>query len=99
MQSDSGYNWTATSGGTAASTAVIKNMKTVLGKIVIPGTYVGTVAFYDSSTAAGTADGNTILTVGLPTTSIPQSLDLGIQCKNGLTVTSDGTPTLTIGWR
>ena len=67
-------------------------------RVIIPGTYVGSVALYDVAAIAGTTAGNNIITFGLPATSIPQSIELDIQCKKGLVYASTGTPNLTIVW-
>lgn len=98
MQPSSGYQYTAVAGGTAAVTTLLKSTNAVLKSVVIPGTYVGSVVFYDSASTTGTATTNQILALGLPASSIPFDLDLNINCKNGLTYTSSGTPAMTIVW-
>ncbi len=98
MQPSSGYQWKAVAGGTAAVTTIVKSTSAVLKQIVVPGTYVGSVVFYNSATAAGTASTNQVLSLGLPTTSIPFSLELNVECNNGLTYTASGTPVMTIVW-
>lgn len=90
-----GYQWTNVS---AAGTVVTLNRQGVLKAILLPGTYVGTVEFYDSATAAGTAAGNNIYTVGLPLLRQWESIDVNANCKNGLTYVATGTPTLTFTW-
>lgn len=96
MQPATGLQWTAI--GTGAGTTVVKNEQAIFGKIIISGTYVGSATWYDTATAAGTSTTNQILTLGLPTTSVPQSLELNIQCKNGLVCMSGGTPAITYTW-
>lgn len=98
MQPSSGYQYSAVAGGTAASTTLLKSTNAVLKSVVIPGTYVGSIVFYDSASSTGTATANQILALGLPTSTIPFTLDMNINCKNGLTYTSSGTPTMTIVW-
>jgi hypothetical protein len=67
-------------------------------RVVIPGTYVGTVGIFDSATAAGTAAGNLIVSLGLPTTGIPSSIEVGARTRNGLTYAATGTPVMTLIW-
>lgn len=71
---------------------------TVLRSLIIPGTYVGTVTFYDSATVAGTSSTNQLISIGNPTTSIPQVLSLNFKCFNGLTYNAAGTPVVTFTW-
>ena len=82
----------------AAGSVVVSNNNTVLKRVIIPGTYVGTVEFYDSTTVAGTAAANNIFTMGLPVTSIPQSFEVNANCRNGLVYAASGTPTVTVLW-
>lgn len=98
MQPSSGYQYKAVAGGTAASTTVVKSTNAVLHSIVIPGTYVGSLVFFDSATAAGTATTNQVLALGLPATAIPQTILVGAEFRNGLTYTESGTPTVTVIW-
>lgn len=96
MQPTSGYQWTVVSGG--VGTAVVKNTNAVLKRVLIPGTYVGTINFHDSATAAGTTASSQVYSMGLPTTSIPQSIEVDANCRNGLLYQATGTPTVTIIW-
>ena len=82
----------------AAGTTVLKDIGARVQRLSIGGTYVGTVEFYDSATAAGTAATNLIGTYGLPTTNTFRSLELGIRTRNGLTYVATGTPTLLLVW-
>lgn len=79
-------------------TTVVSNTQTSVKRVVWGGTYVGTIALYDSSTAAGTAATNEIISLGIPLTEYPRSLELNINCKNGLVVTETGTPTHKVYW-
>jgi hypothetical protein len=90
-----GYNWTNI--GTIGTT-VVSNTNTNLIRILIPGTYVGTVVFQDAASATGTTATSRIYTVPIPAVSIPQSIEVGARCKNGLVFEATGTPTLTIIW-
>lgn len=91
----SGDNWTSI--GTVG-TAVVTAREAVLCRIIVPGTYVGSVAFYDVATIAGTTATNRIFTAGLPASAIPTTIDIFAQCRNGLVYASTGTPTITFTW-
>lgn len=91
----SGDQWTAVS---AVGTTVVKNTDGKLVRIILAGTYVGSVEWYDSATAAGTAAGNKIYDVGLPLTNAYKSIDLNARVRNGLVCVATGTPILTYTW-
>ena len=93
LTSMNGYD-TSVSGGT--SVTLVHNRAGVLHRVIYGGTFVGTIAFYDSSTVGGTAAGNQIFSFGDPTTTFPQVLQLGIHFKDGLVYTATGTPLVTI---
>ena len=82
----------------AVGTVVMTDRSARLERLSIGGTYVGTVEFYDTTTAAGTAAGNLIGTYGLPTTNTFRSLEFGLRTKNGLTYVATGTPVLLVVW-
>jgi hypothetical protein len=85
----SGYEWERI---TALGTAVIRDQACNL-HVILPEVSVGTIALYDSATAAGTAAGNLVTTFTGGTAvqdCFPKVLD--IQLKNGLTYTAYGTP-------
>ena len=67
-------------------------------RVVQPGTYVGTVMFYDAATAAGTSATNVIGTFGIPNTNVSGNIELGLRTRNGLVYTSTGTPNITVVW-
>ena len=91
-----GYNWTNV--GTIGTT-VLSNQPTVLVRVVLPGTYVGTVIMHDSASATGTSTTSPVYTLPIPTINGPvSSIEIGAQCKNGLTIEATGTPTATIIW-
>lgn len=79
----------------AAGTVVVANRSVALKRIILPGTFVGTVEFYNSATAAGTAAGNLIHTQGLPLLRQWDSYEINFNCNNGLVYVATGTPTLT----
>lgn len=92
-----------TSGGqyvfvSAAGTTVVTNRDANLYNVLIPGTYIGSVEFYDSATAAGTAAGNKIYQVGLPGLNQNQSISINARTRNGLTYVATGTPTVGFTW-
>jgi len=95
-QPASSANFLVISGG--VGTTVVKDISANLYRIIIPGTYVGTLKVHDASTAAGTSGSSAIITLGLPTTSIPQSIEVGVSCKSGLVYEATGTPTVTLVW-
>ena len=82
----------------AAGTVVLTNRGANLYNIVLPGTFVGSLEFYDSASAAGTAAGNLIYNIGLPLVNQYKTIELNFRTKNGLTYVATGTPTATIGW-
>lgn len=90
------YTWVSVAGGTN-SIAVVAN-DTVLRSVFIPGTYIGTIAFYDSATVLGTTATNQIVSFGLPTSSVANELDFNVKCQKGLVYTATGTPILTFSW-
>lgn len=79
-------------------TTVISDQKVTLKSIIIPGTYVGTVKFHDTTTAAGTTATSAVFVMGLPATVTPFDVQLGLNFKKGLVIESTGTPTLTFGF-
>lgn len=91
----SGDQWTNVS---AAGTVVVANRNATLRRILLPGTYVGSVEFYDSATAAGTSATTNIYSLGLPLLRQWVELEVNANCKNGLTYVATGTPTLTFTW-
>lgn len=90
-----GFNWTAIS---AAGTAVLTNRSTTLVRVIVPGTYVGTVNVFDTNAAAGTSATNQIISLGLPATSVAGNIEIGAKCSTGLTYAATGTPVLTLIW-
>ena len=89
------YSWTNI--GTIGTVALVSRAAT-LRRIVIPGTFIGSVSFFDTSATAGTAASNLILTVGLPASGVPNYIDVDANCKDGLVFASTGTPAMTVLW-
>ena len=83
---------------TGVGSVVLAGGVATLKRVFIPGTYVGTVSFYDSATVAGTAAGNNVVTFGLPGNSLIQSHEINGRCKAGLVYSAQGTPTMTAFW-
>ena len=79
-------------------TVLVTDRSCELHNIILTGTYVGSVAFYDCNTAAGTTATNNILTIGLPLLNQYKDITLSLRAKNGLVYASTGTPTITFGW-
>lgn len=92
---NAGYGYTSVS---AAGTSVLSAQPSFIHRILIPGTYVGTVVLQDAATTAGTSAATPIFTIGLPATAIPQSIELNIQTKRGLQYEATGTPVMSIIW-
>lgn len=93
---DRNGQWTAVSGG--VGTVCVKNTTGVLQRVIIPGTYVGTINFHDASGTAGTTSTSQILSLGLPTVTYPTVLETGINFRTGLVYQATGTPVVTIIW-
>jgi hypothetical protein len=79
----------------AKGTTLVSDIPVNLQKVIIGGTFVGSVEWYDSATTAGTAATNLIFNVGIPATNQYRSIDLGLHTKNGLVEVSTGTPVIT----
>lgn len=95
-QPTAGEQWVSVSGG--VGTTVVSDKNVTLRRVIVPGTYVGTINFHDAASAAGTNATSQILSLGLPTTTIPFDLAVNAQCKKGLVYQSTGTPVLTFTW-
>lgn len=91
-----GDNFTSISGG--VGTTVVADRNVTLKKVIVGGTYVGTVNFHDASAAAGTTSTSQILSLGLPTTTIPFYIDMNVNCSKGLLYQATGTPVVTVTW-
>lgn len=79
----------------AAGTTVVSDTGVNLNKILVGGTFVGSVEFYDATTAAGTAASNLLYSIPIPATKTNTNYELGVRTRNGLVVVATGTPTLT----
>ena len=85
------------SGG--VGTVVLKDAPGVLHRIVIPGTFLGTIQFDDASASTGTVAASQIFAFGNPTyTTYPQAFEFGVAFRHGLVYRSTGTPTVTVVW-
>ena len=90
-----GYSWANIS---ALGTVNLIARHTTFRRVAIPGTYIGTVNFYDAAATTGTAAGNLIISLGLPATSVAGAVELDANCKDGLTYSATGTPAMTVFW-
>lgn len=79
-------------------TTVIVNQPATLVRIVIPGTYVGSVTIHDSSSAAGTSATSPIVILGIPALNIFRSIEVGAQFKKGIVTEATGGPIMTLVW-
>ena len=78
--------------GTAGpGTIVVKNTSGNLYRLVVAGTYVGSVTFHDAATAAGTTATSAIVTVGLPGLTTPRDVEIGVRVRTGLVYEVTGT--------
>lgn len=75
-------------------TTVISNQGVNLNNIIFGGTFVGSVEFYDSATAAGTTASNLVYNVGLPLVNQYKNVEVGLRTRNGLILVATGTPAL-----
>ena len=87
--------WTAISG---VGTTVLKSTDGVVKRVVIPGTYVGTVNLHDAGATDGTTSTSQIVSFGLPATGIPQSVELNARVRKGIVYQATGTPVITVIW-
>lgn len=83
---------------TGVGTTVITDRSANLYKVILPGTFVGSVEWYDTSTTAGTAATNKVYNVGIPLLNQYREINLDLRVKNGLVAVATGTPTLTFTW-
>ena len=79
----------------AKGTTLISDIPVNLNRVIIGGTFVGSVEWYDCNTIAGTATTNLIFNIGIPATNQYRSIDLGLHTKSGLVEVSTGTPVIT----
>jgi len=96
LQPVSGYNWKAISGG--VGTAVLAARPATLERVVLPGTFVGTLVLHDAAATDGTTSTSAIITVPIPASVLFQTIDLGIQCRKGLVYEATGTPLAVVCW-
>lgn len=84
--------------GTVGSVVLTTGDGHALYRVVIPGTYVGTVNIFDSSTIAGTSASNQIISLPIPNTNVGGNIELGLRVRNGITYAATGTPSVLIVW-
>ena len=79
-------------------TTVVSSTAATLKRIIWGGTYVGTVIVHNASAATGTNGTSGIVTLGIPLTRYPESLEVNLHCNNGIVVEETGTPTHRLIW-
>ena len=82
----------------AAETTLIVPHEAALRALTVRGTGNGTLAVYNSATAAGTAAGNLILTVPFLSVVAPAVHPLNISFNVGIVATVTGTIAAGISW-
>ena len=82
----------------AAGSVVVSDKSASLKRVLISGTYVGTVSFYDSATIAGTTDATLMYTAVLPGLNLNKSIDVFARGRTGIVYAAVGTPILTFTW-
>ena len=92
----SGGQFSRISGGVV--TTVVTASPAILERVIVPGTYVGTLRIHDSATAAGTTATSLVVSYGLPASVAFQTQEIGVNCRNGITYEATGTPVMTIVW-
>lgn len=80
----------------AAGTAVVKDANASVQRVVISGSYVGTVILHDAKTTAGTSATSQVVSIGIPGANFPSMIDIGAEFKTGLVYEATGTPSITI---
>ncbi len=78
----------------AAGTTVISDQPVNLAQVIVNGTYVGSVEFYDAILTTGTAASNLLWNLGIPATNTNKTYPLNFKTNKGLVVVATGTPTL-----
>ena len=82
----------------AAETTLITGRQAALKSLIVRGTGNGTLAVYNSATAAGTAAGNLILTIPFLSVVAPAVHPMNINFNNGIVSTVTGTIQAGITW-
>lgn len=82
----------------AAATTLITGESAALRTLNVLGTGNGTLAIYNSSTAAGTNAGNLLLTIPFLSVVAPASHQLNVNFSDGIVTTVTGTINAGIGW-
>jgi putative Mn2+ efflux pump MntP len=79
-------------------TTIVSDSAATLKRVIVGGTYVGSVYFYDSATIAGTAATNLVFTAAIPGAHLQNTMELNARFRNGIIATALGTPILTFTW-
>ena len=79
-------------------TNVVTASPATLVRVVVGGTYVGSVTIHDSATAAGTTATSPVVVLPIPGASTFRSVEVGAQFRNGIVTEATGTPVMTLVW-
>lgn len=79
-------------------TNVVCNQAATLVRVVVPGTYVGSVTIHDASSAAGTSATTPVITLPIPGANLFRSIEVGAQFRRGIVTEATGTPVMTLIW-
>ena len=82
----------------AAETTLVAGRQACFRTLAVRGTGNGTLAVYNSATAAGTTAGNLILTIPFLSVVAPAVHPLNVNFSNGIVSTVTGTIQAGIGW-
>ena len=82
----------------AAATTLISGRQCAVRALTVMGTGNGTVIMYNIDTAAGTAAGNSVGTLGLTSPTTTQTLPVNINFSRGLVTATTGTVLVGISW-
>ena len=97
MQGNSYGQYTRVS-GTAAGTTLIATRTGMLLRMVSNGNKTGTVTFYDTNAAAGSAASNFIASLNNTSGTEPMATEIGTRFKTGLIAVVGGTTDVTVIW-
>lgn len=82
----------------ASGTTILDSQTGRLKRVILAGSFVGSVEFYDTNAVAGTAAGNLLYNVAIPITNAYKNIELELPYKKGLVSVATGTPILGVVW-
>lgn len=77
-------------------TNVVSNQPAALVRIIVPGTYVGSVTIHDASSATGTSTTTPVIILPIPGANVFRNIEVGAWFRKGIVTEATGTPALTI---